>query len=258
MPSRSIQLVLHYDGARFSGWQRQPVDRTVQGVLEKAVSRICDAPTNVTGAGRTDAGVHARGQAAGVVVSEKWRASELRRAINAILPEDVWVCSAFEMRNDFHPRYSAASRTYRYFVGTDELAASPFRSRTELSWRRPLDETLLAEAALPIEGNHCFRGFAVKGTAPETDDHRCTVRTARWLPRGGGLLFEIEADRFLHHMVRFLVGTMLDVGSGKRPPGDLSEILVSEDNATVSPPAPAHALFLERVEYPPELYLDHE
>ena len=258
MPSRSIQLVLHYDGARFSGWQRQPVDRTVQGVLEAAVSRLCDAPISVVGAGRTDAGVHARGQAAGVIVPEKWRAGELRRAINAILPEDVWVWSAFEMRDDFHPRYSATSRTYRYFVGTDDLSASPFRARTELSWRKPLDEELLADAAARIEGEHSFRGFAVKGTAPETDDHRCNVTRARWLPRGGGLLFEIEANRFLHHMVRFLVGTMLDVGSGKRDRRDVTTLLESGDNSQVSPPAPAHALFLERVEYPPEFYLDHE
>lgn len=258
MPSRSIQLVLHYDGARFSGWQRQPTDRTVQGVLEEAVSRICDAPTSAIGAGRTDAGVHARGQAAGVKVPGKWRAAELRRAINAILPEDVWVCSAFEMRDDFHPRYSATSRTYRYFVGTDEFSASPFRARTELSWRRPLSEELLNDAAARIEGRHSFRGFAVKGTAPESDDHRCTVRRSRWLPRGGGLLFEIEADRFLHHMVRFLVGTMLDVGGGKRKPEVLMSIIESEDNAAVSAPAPAHGLFLERVEYPPELYLEPE
>ena len=258
MPSRSIQLVLHFDGARFSGWQRQPADRTVQGVLEAAVSRICDAPTRVTGAGRTDAGVHARGQAAGVTVPDKWRAGELRRAINAILPEDVWVCSAFEMREDFHPRYSATSRTYRYFVGTDELSASPFRARTELSWRKPLDETRLADAARRIEGAHSFRGFAVKGTAPETDDHRCDVRRARWLPRGGGFIFEIEANRFLHHMVRFLVGTMLDVGSRRRDAADISEILERGDNSSVSAPAPAHALFLERVEYPAELYLDHQ
>lgn len=258
MPSRSIQLVLHYDGAGFSGWQRQPVDRTVQGVMEAALGRICDAPTNVVGAGRTDAGVHARGQAAGVTVPDKWRAGELRRAINAILPEDVWVSAAFEMREDFHPRYSATSRAYRYFVGTDELASSPFRARTELVWRRPLDEALLADAALRIEGDHSFRGFAVKGTAPETDDHHCIVKHARWVPRGGGLLFEIEANRFLHHMVRFLAGTMLDAGSGKRAPADVTSILESEDNSTVSPPAPAHALFLERVEYPPELYLNRE
>jgi len=168
------------------------------------------------------------------------------------------VCSAFEMRDDFHPRYSATSRTYRYFVGTDDLSASPFRARTELSYRKPLLESRLADAALRIEGEHSFRGFAVKGTAPETDDHRCKVTRSRWVQRGGGYIFEIEANRFLHHMVRFLVGTMLEAGTGKRLPSDLDAILESEDNASVSPPAPAHALFLERVEYPPELYLDHE
>lgn len=222
------------------------------------MSRLCDAPTNVTGAGRTDAGVHARGQAAGVKVPGNWRASELRRALNAILPEDVWVCSAHEMRDDFHPRYSATSRTYRYFVGTDDLSSSPFRARTEISFRRPLDAVRLANAAATIEGSHSFRGFAVKGTAPDSDDHRCRVRRAQWIPRGGGYLFEIEADRFLHHMVRFLVGTMLDIGAGKRPASDIGAILGSGDNSSVSPPAPAHALFLERVEYPPELYLDQE
>src|SRR6266542_6341108 len=258
MPSRSIQLVLHYDGAQFSGWQRQPVDRTVQGVLESAASKICDEPITVIGAGRTDAGVHARGQAAGVKVPAKWRAEELRRAINAILPDDVWVCSAFEMREDFHPRYSATSRTYRYFVGTDPLALSPFRHRTELAWHKPLDASALAEAAGFVLGEHSFRGFAVKGTAPEHDAHRCTVKTSRWMNREGGLTYEIEADRFLHHMVRLLVGTMLDIGSGERPASDMTMILEKEDNSSASAPAAARGLFLERVEYPPELYLDRK
>jgi tRNA pseudouridine38-40 synthase len=258
MPSRSIQLVLHYDGARFAGWQRQPAERTVQGVIESAAGRICDEPISVVGAGRTDAGVHARGQAAGVKVPLKWRAAELRRALNAILPEDVWVCAAFEMRDDFHPRYSATSRTYRYLVGTDEMSASPFRSRTELSFQRPLDLEILADSAARIVGAHSFRGFAVRGTAPETDDHRCTVTRAEWTRRSGGLEFEICANRFLHHMVRFLVGTMLDAGTGRRAAADVSLIIESEDNSLVSPPAPAHALFLERVEYPAELYLKTE
>jgi tRNA pseudouridine38-40 synthase len=257
MPSRSIQLVLHYDGARFSGWQRQLVDRTVQGVLETAAGRICNMPMTVIGAGRTDAGVHARGQAAGLKVPEKWEPRELRRAMNAILPDDVWIASAFEMGADFHPRFSATGRTYRYFVGTDDAAASPFRRRTELHWRKPLDENVLELAASAIEGNHSFRAFAVKGTAPETDDHRCTVRRARWVHRAGGLFFEIEADRFLHHMVRFLVGTMLEAASGRQSQ-HIAAMLESEDNSKVSAPVPAHGLFLERVDYPLELYLERE
>jgi tRNA pseudouridine38-40 synthase len=255
MASRSVQLVLHYDGAGFSGWQRQPGERTVQGVLEAAASRLCGEALTVVGAGRTDAGVHARGQAAGVRVPEKWSASALRRSMNAILPDDVWIAAAFEMRDEFHPRYSAVARSYSYFVGTDDLASSPFRRTHELVWRKPLDVDRLQDAAQPLLGGSCFRAFAVKGTAPEKDDHRCTVSNATWRQREGGLVFDITADRFLHHMVRFLVGTMLEIGEGRREVSVMRELLAQEDNSEVSPPAPAHALFLERVEYPPDLYL---
>jgi len=255
MASRSVQLLLHYDGAGFSGWQRQPGERTVQGVLEAAASRLCGEALTVVGAGRTDAGVHARGQAAGVRVPEKWSASALRRSMNAILPDDVWIAAAFEMRDEFHPRYSAVSRSYSYFVGTDDLASSPFRRTHELVWRKPLDFDRLQKAAQTVLGRSSFRAFAVKGTAPEKDDHRCTVSNATWRQREGGLVFDITADRFLHHMVRFLVGTMLEIGEGRREVSVMKELLAQDDNSEVSPPAPAHALFLERVEYPPDLYL---
>ena len=258
MLSRTVQLVLHYDGAAFSGWQRQPGERTVQGVLEETVARLCSARIPVIGAGRTDAGVHARGQAAGLRVPEKWTSQALRKSMNAILPDDVWVAAAFEMRDDFHPRYSAIARSYSYFVGTDDLASSPFRRRHELAWRRPLDIRRLAAAAEQIVGRHCFRAFAVKGTAPDRDTHHCTVSAARWRERWGGLVFEISADRFLHHMVRFLVGTMLEIGEDRREVNDIQELLDSEDNSEVSEPAPPHALFLERVEYPTDLYLRAE
>jgi tRNA pseudouridine38-40 synthase len=258
MLSRTVQLVLHYDGAAFSGWQRQPGERTVQGVLEDSVARLCGERIPVIGAGRTDAGVHARCQAAGLGVPEKWTSQALRRSMNAILPDDVWVAAAFEMRNDFHPRYSAISRSYSYFVGTDDLASSPFRRHHELIWRKPVDFGRVSAAATKIEGRHCFRAFAVKGTAPERDTHHCTVSVARWRERWGGLVFEITADRFLHHMVRFLVGTMLEIGEGRREVNDITELLESEDNSEVSAPAPPHALFLERVEYPTDLYVRAE
>ena len=258
MLSRSVQLVLHYDGARFSGWQRQPGERTVQGVLEAAVSKLCGEPVTVVGAGRTDAGVHARGQAAGARVPAKWGVPALRRSMNAILPEDVWIAAAFEMRDEFHPRYSAVSRSYSYYVGTDDLASSPFRRTHELACRKSLDFPRLEAAARVVEGEHCFRAFAVKGTAPDRDEHRCTVARAAWRKREGGLAFDITADRFLHHMVRFLVGTMLEIGAGKREPEVMAELLRQEDNSQVSPPAPPHALFLERVEYPKDLYLESE
>src|SRR5438270_2050463 len=254
MAARSVQLVLHYDGAGFSGWQRQPGERTVQGVLEAAVSKLCAEALTVVGAGRTDAGVHARGQAAGVRVPEKWSAAALRRSMNAILPDDVWIAAAFDMRDEFHPRYSAVSRSYSYFVGTDDFASSPFRRRHELAWKKPLEFERLSGAAAAVLGRRSFRAFAVKGTAPERDDHRCTVSHACWREREGGLVFDIRADRFLHHMVRFLVGTMLEIGEGRRDVSVMPQLLAQDDNSEVSQPAPAHALFLEQVEYPPHLY----
>jgi tRNA pseudouridine38-40 synthase len=255
MESRVLQLVLQYDGARFAGWQIQPSERTVQGVLEEAMERLCGERISVLGAGRTDAGVHALGQSAGVRVPVRWTAPEMRRALNAILPRDVRVSSCNEMLPGFHARFSAVSRSYRYLVGTDADAESPFRSGRELSWQRPLDTSLLDLAAATVVGDHSFRGFAVKGTAPASDNHHCIVRSATWTPREGGLEFRITANRFLHHMVRFLVGTMLDIASGRREIEILRTLLNSGDNKNVSPPAPPHGLYLESVEYPHELYL---
>jgi tRNA pseudouridine38-40 synthase len=256
MPTRTLQLVLHYDGTGFSGWQRQPDRRTVQGVLENALARLCAGPVAALGSGRTDAGVHARGQAVGVRVPERWTPIELRRALNAVLPHDIWIAAAHAMRDDFHARYSATARRYSYYIGTDDAAASPFRRGTEWAIGRPLSAELLAAAAATLPGPHCFRAFAVRGTAPADDDHRCTVIDATWLPRTGGFVLEIEANRFLHHMVRFLVGTMTAIASGRRPLEDMACLLAADTNDDVSPPAPAHALFLDVVRYPRELYLD--
>ncbi|MDQ6829837.1 MAG: tRNA pseudouridine(38-40) synthase TruA [Gemmatimonadota bacterium] len=255
MSERTVQLVLHYDGAAFSGWQRQPSSRTVQGVLEDALARLHGAPVAALGAGRTDAGVHARGQAVGVRVSPKWEPSELRRAVNAVLPDDVWVAAAFEMAPAFHARYSAVARRYTYRIGTDDASRSPFRRRWEWALGKPLSRTALEDAAEAIRGTHIFRAFAVRGTAPEHDDHRCTITRAAWRERTGGVELEIEANRFLHHMVRFLVGTMVDIASGRRDAGTMSALLNSADNDETSAPAPAHGLCLESVRYPEELYL---
>jgi len=159
------------------------------------------------------------------------------------------------MRSGFHARYDAIARRYSYHVGTDEESESPFRRRTEWSIRRALDRNLLDDATALVRGEHRFLGFAVRGTAPAGDDHRCTVSHAAWRDGPGGLILEIEANRFLHHMVRFLVGTMIDVALGRRPLRELEALLQASDNSAVSPPAPPHALFLERVIYPADLYL---
>jgi tRNA pseudouridine38-40 synthase len=159
------------------------------------------------------------------------------------------------MRPGFHARFSARSRRYSYSIGTDDCSNSPFRRRWEWSVRRPLSRERLEQAATRLTGSQCFRAFAVRGTAPAEDDHCCLVSYAAWRERAGGLVFEIEADRFLHHMVRFLIGTMIEIAAGRRPPDDLDALLNAPDNSATSPPAPAHGLFLDAVRYPDELYM---
>jgi len=258
MTARTVQLVLHYDGSAFAGWQRQPNERTVQGELEQVLTRLTGGHVAALGAGRTDAGVHARGQAVGVRVPERWSAANLRRALNALLPRDIWIAAAHEMRPDFHARRSALARRYSYYVGTDDESRSPFRRHTEWPFARALDRALLDAATTSVVGDHCFIAFAVRGTAPEHDTLRCTVRSAAWRDRDGGLVFEIEANRFLHHMVRFLVGTLVEIASERRERDTVDRLLASSSNDDVSPPAPAHGLFLDRVTYPPDLYLQTE
>ena len=255
MAARVLQLVVQYDGTDFAGWQVQSAERTVQGVLEAALARLCGGPVRATGAGRTDAGVHARGQAVGVEVPEHWTTDRLRRALNGQLPRDVWVAAVHEMQPGFHARFDATGRRYSYAVRLDDSAHSPFTQR--FAWARDgaLDTDTLAWCASQTLGSHQFHGFAVRGTAPATDDHRCDVRTCVWEERDGGLVLTIEANRFLHHMVRFLVGTMLDVASAKRPRNAFTALLGAPVNDAVSPPAPPQGLCLEQVMFPPSLYL---
>lgn len=256
MDPRPILLVTQYDGGRFAGWQRQPAVRTVQGDMESALARLAAMGIPAVGAGRTDAGVHAHGQGVGVRMPGKWTPPDLRRAMNAVLPGDIWVAEAHRMAPDFHPRRSAIARRYRYLIGSDDGALSPFRRRYEWAVRRPLDATALHDEAVTVLGEHTFRAFAVAHTAPADDDHRCIVRQARWTERDGGWVFDITANRFLHHMVRFLVGTMIQVAQGRLPRGTMARLLVAPDNSGTSAPAPAHGLSLREVTYPAGLYTD--
>ena len=254
MSRRTLQLVVQYDGEAFSGWQRQPAQRTVQGDLEEALARLMQMHVPAIGAGRTDAGVHALGQSVSVIVPATWEPAALHRALNGVLMRDVRCVAAYDMADSYHARYSAEARQYRYLIGTDADASSPFRYNRE--WplgRMPSIDALRHEAAQVI-GDHSFRAFAVKGTAPQDDDHRCDVHLCSWEPRPGGLALVIAANRFLHHMVRFLVGTMVEVGTGRRAAGSIAALLAADDNRDVSPPAPACGLYLERVTYPAHLY----
>ena len=250
MSRRTFQLVVQYDGEAFSGWQRQPAQRTVQGDLEDALNRLMQMHVPAIGAGRTDAGVHALGQSVSVIVPAKWEPATLQRALNGVLARDVRCAAAYEMADSFHARYSAEARQYRYLVGTDADANSPFRYNREWPLGRLPSLDALQHEAVHVVGDHSFRAFAVKGTAPEDDDHRCDVHLCSWELRPGGVALVIAANRFLHHMVRFLVGTMVEVGTGRRAPGSVAALLAADDNRSVSPPAPACGLYLERVSYP--------
>ena len=258
MTSRPFLAVIQYDGGGFAGWQRQPKDRTVQAEIEAVLERLMDRRTPVTGAGRTDAGVHALGQAVSFLAGEPWSSDELRRALNALLPRDMWVQRVHLMRPGFDARRSATARRYRYLIGTDEAAASPFRKPFEWALGRvgPLDVSALHTAAAALMGEHDFRGLAAAGA--NTAHYRCRVALAEWAPRadGMGMAFTVEADRFLHHMVRFIVGTMVDIALGRRPPADFPSLLAATNNLAASPPAPPQGLYLEAVRYPSDLFAE--
>lgn len=246
-----VRFTVHYDGAGFHGWQLQRDQRTVQGEMERVLSRLCNRPTRVVGSGRTDRGVHATGQVAASDVPARWTAAALRRSTNALLPPDVWIAEAALAPARFHPRYDAVERSYRYRVGLAEHARSPLLAR----WCWPLAEALdlrsVEQATAALLGDHSFAAFAKSGQEERGD--RCTVFRAEWhrWPEAG-VEFHIAANRFLHHMVRYLVGTLVQVGLGQRPASAVADLLAGRPGLVTSPPAPPQGLFLARVRYADE------
>jgi tRNA pseudouridine38-40 synthase len=258
--SRPYLAVVHYDGAEFAGWQRQPNARTVQAEVEAVLERLMGRRTTATGAGRTDTGVHALGQGVGFLADGRWAADPpgVQRALNALLPRDIWVERVHPMRAGFDARKSAVARRYRYVIGTDDAARSPFRRPYEWTLGRPVDAELLGRAAALLPGEHDFRGLAATGPGSTQPHYRSRVALAEWAPRtdGAGVTFTIEADRFLHRMVRFLVGAMVDIALERRPLEDLPRLLAATDNHAASPPAPPQGLYLLAVRYPADLYAE--
>ena len=246
-----FKLIVHYDGSAFHGWQYQPTHRTVQETLQDALSRLADMPRTVVGAGRTDTGVHATGQVASVDMPAHWNPERLKKSLNAVVADDLWVESVQAVRSDFHPRFDALSRTYRYDVGLRPEAASPFHRRWCWALCEDLNLESLVRAAGAILGDHSFRAFAKAGQ-PERGE-RCTVSHASWTETDLGVRLTITADRYLHHMVRYLTGTMVDVARARRSPDDVAALLANEPGVVTSPPAPAQGLFLVHVEYPDEV-----
>jgi len=248
-----IAFTVQYDGSAFYGWQVQREHRSVQGELERVLGTLFARPARVLGSGRTDRGVHATGQVASVDAPTRWSATELRRAMNALLPPEIWVARAAVVAADFHPRYSAIARSYAYRVGLVEESVSPFHRRWCWPLRRPLDVEAMQREAGALVGDHSFRAFAKAGQEERGD--RCTVTEARWARWDDlGVSLHITANRFLHHMVRYLVGTMVEVGLGWRPDGAVERLLGGEAGLETSPPAPPEGLFLTRVRYPEGSY----
>ena len=200
-----VRLLLHYNGRDFHGWQVQPGLRTVQGEIEAVLERISGEHRTLLGSGRTDTGVHATGQVATAHVPAHWTAERLQIALNALLPNDIWVERVEIVEGDFHPRYDATRRTYHYRVGTAPRSRSPFYRPFCWALAEALDLELLERTAAALPGTHSFRAFAKAGQ-PERGE-LCTVYAASWAPWGEvggavGVEFTITANRYLHQMVR--------------------------------------------------------
>jgi tRNA pseudouridine38-40 synthase len=241
----TTRLDIEYDGSGFRGWAAQPGQRTVQGELEAALATILRRQVSLSVAGRTDAGVHAWGQVASFV-DEAEPPSDLSRRLNGVLPGDVAVKAAATAPQGFDARRDARSRTYCYRVQTS-APANPFEQGRSLWFPRPIDRDALNAGAADLLGSHDFTAF----TPTETDHvhFQRQILRAEWLEAGEILCFWIEADAFMHNMVRVLVGTMLEVASGQRAGEDLGALLRGAPRERAGETAPAHGLYLASVRY---------
>ena len=231
-----------YDGTRYAGFQIQTNAPTVQAELEKALGRICGEPLRITGAGRTDAGVHASGQVVDFRTKSPLNAADLGRGVNALLPEDIAVSALEPAEESFHARFSATGRTYEYRI-RNAGEPDPLERRRE-HWLAPtLDLAAMAEASEVLVGRHDFSAFAAGPGGIRT------IRKAAWCRDAALLRFEISADAFLRGMVRAIVGTLIWVGRGKIDRAAFAEIVASRDRARAGPSAPANGLCLIAVDY---------
>jgi tRNA pseudouridine38-40 synthase len=245
---RNVKLVLAYDGTDFHGWQIQRNVRTVQGALQEILCRICQEEIHVYSSGRTDAGVHARGQVAHFKTASKIPPDKLQHALNKILPESIRVCDCREVDQAFHARYSAKSKQYSYSILSDPIC-SPFRHRYVYHFPYPLSEAAMTMAAQCFLGENDFTSFC-----DAQDESPSKVRTVFlseliFEENHRLIVYRVEANGFLHRMVRAIVGTLIEAGRGRLNPDSIPTLLQARERTTAPWTAPAHGLCLEWVKY---------
>jgi tRNA pseudouridine38-40 synthase len=244
---RNIKLLIEYDGTNYRGWQVQPEDLTVQGMLEEKLGLITGEPVHLIGSGRTDSGVHALAQVASFKTKSQLDIHSIQRALNSLLPPDIVIQRAEEVEEDFHARKQSKSKVYEYRILNRNLR-SAFHHK--YAWHLPqkLDLEEMREATRMLIGEHDFSSFRSVGSPTRTAIRR--VIRAEWKKGQDGFIrFEVEANGFLKQMVRALVGTLVEVGKGKIDPEKFRKILDSRDRKKAGATAPAHGLFLKEVRY---------
>ncbi len=242
----ALKLTIEYDGSNYSGWQLQPRHDSIQGRIETALERIFAAPVRVFGSGRTDAGVHARGQVASISIPRPFDPAELQRALNSILPPDIVILDISVAPDNFDPRRSAHSRVYEYRV-LNRTLPSAFDYRYSWLVREHLDLDAMISAAHIFVGEHDFAAFRSLGTDVTTTIRR--VISSEWTRDADVLLYRVEANSFLRHMVRAMVAAMVDVGRGKLTADKVATILDGLDRHAAPANAPPGGLYLVEVRY---------
>jgi len=242
-------LHIAYDGTNYSGWQKQPNAVTIQEVIEKALGTILRREVEITGAGRTDAGVHARDMVAHVDIDEEIDIEKLKRNMNSLLPPDIAINNIEKVSDESHARFDAKSRMYEYHITT---AKDPFLKGKACAIYYPIDVKLMKKAASLLIGTHDFQCFSKVHT--DVNNYYCTITRAEFTSYenenwGHEIVFTIEANRFLRGMVRAIVGTLVDIGAGRKKIEDLDEILASKNRCKAGQAMPAEGLIFIRAEY---------
>jgi len=247
----TYKLTLEYDGTAYAGWQRQPDQPTIQATLEAVLETITQMPTSTIAAGRTDAGVHALGQVVSFRSDKALSLREWTRACNGLLPADISITAIERAADDFHARYHACSKVYEYRILHRVERSALERNR---SWHIPasLEVAAMCEAATYLTGRYDFSSF--QGLQTDTEDPICDLQRLEITQEGPSIRMTVQADRFLKQMVRALVGTLVEVGRGKRAPSSLQQVLKAKDRRAAGKTAPPHGLYLVKVMYDTDAY----